>query len=274
MFGVTRSVANNIIAACKQKSPHVFFDVEAGSPYETTRAPAHSKVLNVLKIARFGTSMLAFEDYFQISESSVRIAFRCLFEAIASDDGIRAEFLRPMDRASAERVTEMHFQKYGVRGLAFPLDCMHVAWKNGPMVWHGQFKNGKNKVPTIVLEAGADSNLWFWHASFGFPGTLNDLTIWARSPLLESLESGHWIKYVDPLQSFSNGNDDFTHLSFLVDGIYPELAHFVRTIALPVNEEESAYAKWQAARKNIERAFGVLQSKWRVLRRKFELHDM
>ena len=146
--------------------------------------------------------MLAFEDYFQISESSVRIAFRCLFEAIASDDGIRAEFLRPMDRASAERVTEMHFQKYGVRGLAFPLDCMHVAWKNGPMVWHGQFKNGKNKVPTIVLEAGADSNLWFWHASFGFPGTLNDLTIWARSPLLESLESGHWIKYVDPLQSF------------------------------------------------------------------------
>ena len=49
----------------------IIFDVPARSPYEQEQAPAYSKVLNVLKIARFGTSMVAFKDYFQISKSTI-----------------------------------------------------------------------------------------------------------------------------------------------------------------------------------------------------------
>jgi len=36
---------------------------------------------------------------------------------------------------------------------------------------------GKEGMPTLVLEAMSDFNLWIWHASFGFAGVLNDLNI-------------------------------------------------------------------------------------------------
>ena len=41
----------------------------------------------------------------------------------------------------------------------------------------GQFQ-GQEKCATIALEVVVDHNLWFWHASFGFTGTLNDINIW------------------------------------------------------------------------------------------------
>jgi hypothetical protein len=36
---------------------------------------------------------------------------------------------------------------------------------------------GKEKEPTVILEAVATHDLWIWHAFFGLPGTLNDITV-------------------------------------------------------------------------------------------------
>ena len=58
----------------------------------------------------------------------------------------------------------------------------------------------------------------------------------------------------------------------MVDGIYPELARFVKTIEEPSDSKALAFAKWQeASRKDIERAFGVSQPKFHVLVRKIEM---
>ena len=81
-------------------------------------------------------------------------------------------FARRMARADARRVSEMHEAKHGVAGMIGSLDCMHVGWKNCPVAWQGS-QMGKSGKPTIVLEAVADYNLWFWHSSFGWPGSLN-----------------------------------------------------------------------------------------------------
>jgi hypothetical protein len=44
-----------------------------------------------------------------------------------------------------------------------------------------------------------------------------------------------------------------------VDGIYPEIARFVKTLSEPLTNLEKAFAAWQeGSRKGIERAFGVL----------------
>ena len=52
---------------------------------------------------------------------------------------------------------------------------------------------------------------------------------------------------------------------FLVDGIYPELARFVKTISEPTSPQSRTYAKWQESlRKSIERAFGVFQRKFKI----------
>ena len=84
----------------------------------------------------------------------------------------------------------------------------------------GQFK-GKEGIPTISLEAVADYNLWIWHSAFGFPGSLNDLNIWEKSPLFNSMTDGTHNEIDFP---FIIDGQLFTELFYLVDGIYPWLS--------------------------------------------------
>jgi hypothetical protein len=37
-------------------------------------------------------------------------------------------------------------------------------WKNCPIAWQQSFKGRSKGMSTIVLEAAADYNFWFWHA--------------------------------------------------------------------------------------------------------------
>ena len=54
----------------------------------------------------------------------------------------------------------MHEEAHGIVGMLGSLDCMNVQWKNCPVAFQGAYM-GKEKSPTIVLEAVADHNLWF-----------------------------------------------------------------------------------------------------------------
>jgi hypothetical protein len=61
---------------------------------------------------------------------------------------------------------------------------------------------------------------------------------------------------------------------FLADGIYPEWAVFVKSIQLPIAEKDKLNAQEQeGARKDIERALGVLQRRWCILKRPARLYD-
>ena len=84
------------------------------------------------------------------------------------------------------------------------------------------------------------------------------------------LDGGSFARDVD--FDFEIGGKTFNRLWLLVDGIYPELSHFAKTIQEPVGRKASRYASWQeASRKDIERAFDVLQRKFRILVQKIEL---
>jgi len=54
---------------------------------------------------------------------------------------------------------------------------------------------------------------------------------------------------------------------YLTDGIYPQWATFVKTIQSPLGNKTKYFAKAQeAVRKDVERAFGVLQSRFAIVR--------
>jgi hypothetical protein len=90
--------------------------------------------------------------------------------------------------------------------------------------------------------------------------------------LLDMLENGYWSTQVDPLKEYEIGGETFQKFWFLVDGIYPPRSWFVKTILEPGTESESIFAKWQeGSQKDVERAFGVWQSKYRLLTCKIEL---
>ena len=55
---------------------------------------------------------------------------------------------------------------------------------------------------------------------------------------------------------------------WLADEIYPKWPCFVQTVTHPVSKKDNLMAtRQEAARKDVERAFGVLQAKWNVLNR-------
>ncbi|XP_024013926.1 uncharacterized protein LOC112088011 [Eutrema salsugineum] len=54
---------------------------------------------------------------------------------------------------------------------------------------------------------------------------------------------------------------------YLTDGIYPKWAAFIPTIPLPQDDKASLFATTQeSARKDVERAFGVLQARFAIVR--------
>jgi hypothetical protein len=68
---------------------------------------------------------------------------------------------------------------------------------------------------------------------------------------------------------------DFNKLFVLVDGIYPKYSRFVRGFQEPTNQSEQDFTRWQeGARKDVERAFGVLQAKFQFIARPIHLHHL
>nr|GFA36832.1 protein ALP1-like [Tanacetum cinerariifolium] len=89
----------------------------------------------------------------------------------------------------------------------------------------------------------------------------NDINVLDNSPLFDDLldDKAHVAPYV------INGVD-FEKGYYLVDGIYPQWATFVKSFTV-ANDMKHAYFKkrQEGARKDVERAFHVLQRRWGII---------
>ena len=220
------------------------------------------KLLAALKLVCYGVSFSAFQSYFQMGESTARECVSRMSQGMFNNKNIREKYLRQMTKSDARKVEKMHSTQHGVNGMLGSIDVMQVCWENCPYEQRGQHI-GKNGKPTLGLEAVADNSLWFWHSDFGFPGALNDINIWDRSELHNAMVDGTH----DELDFEFILDDEIRRmLWYLADGIYPELARFVKTMPVPLTKKEKYFTSWQEAkRKDIERAFGVLEKKFNIL---------
>ena len=268
MFRISRRNYENLRTLLCARDP--FFR----DTFDATRRRSISidaKMLIALKYMSYGTAINAFRDYFQMGESTSRLCLRHFVSGVLHCNAIREKYFRTMSAADAKRVERMHYDVHGVRGMAFSLDCSHFAWGKCPTAYHGQYK-GKEDSPTVVVEAGCDYQLWFWHCVFGYVGTMNDINIWDSSMLHKALHDGTFEKNDFP---FVIGGETFNKLWFLTDGIYPELSRFVKTISEPLNKWEALYSLWQeSSRKDVERGYGVLKKKFGFLTHPFQMYDV
>ncbi|XP_047979103.1 uncharacterized protein LOC125221021 [Salvia hispanica] len=138
------------------------------------------------------------------------------------------------------------------------IDCMHWEWKNCPVVWKGQFTIGfKSKHPSMILEAIADYRLRIWHADFGIAGSNNDINVLQSSPLFNDKYRGEGLE----IRFVANGTQ-YHRGYYLADGIYRRWPVFVKTVRQPFGAKKQFFErKQEGARKDVERAFGVLQGR-------------
>ena len=229
-----------------------------------------AKILLPLKCLAFGVPVNAFLDYFQLSPTLAKLCYEIFVLHIPLLWSNK--YLAAPTKKQVGEIVALHKAAHGVPGMLGSLDCMHTYWDKCPKAYHGAFK-GKEKRPSIVLEAASDYNLYFWHCAYGFPGSFNDINIINASSLLTAFLDGSMEENESHLQ-FRIGEDEFRRLYFLVDGIYPRWARFVKAITeTGVNSSLSSYKIWQEkVRKDIERAFGVLQIEFPIVACPFKFH--
>uniref|UniRef100_A0A0D3CUF5 No apical meristem-associated C-terminal domain-containing protein n=1 Tax=Brassica oleracea var. oleracea TaxID=109376 RepID=A0A0D3CUF5_BRAOL len=93
-------------------------------------------------------------------------------------------------------------------------------------------------------------------------GTLNDINVLDRSPVFDDILQGR-----APKVKFKVNNHTYRMTYYLTDGIYPNWATFIQSIPLPQSLKAQKFAeKQESVRKDVERAFGVLQSRFAIVK--------
>ena len=112
-----------------------------------------------------------------------------------------------------------------------------------------------------MLEAVASQDLWIWHAFFGMAGANNDINVLDNSPLFDDLLADN-----APRAPYMVNGTRYEQGYYLADGIYLQLATFVKSFTTTTDEKHTYFKRRQeSARKDVERAFGVLQGRWGIL---------
>ncbi|XP_074323093.1 uncharacterized protein LOC141660034 [Apium graveolens] len=121
---------------------------------------------------------------------------------------------------------------------------------------------GHVEKPTFILEAVASEDLWIWYAFFGMPGSFNNINVLDQSDLFNELRAG-----VAPSARFVINGREYGMGYYLADGIYPKWATIVQRIRAPNDRKKAHFARMQEAyRKDVERAFGVLQARFAIVK--------
>ncbi|XP_057440284.1 uncharacterized protein LOC130732191 [Lotus japonicus] len=146
------------------------------------------------------------------------------------------EYMRAPTQEDLQRILQVSEMR-GFPGMIGSIDCMHWEWKNCPKAWEGQ---------------------------------LNDINILDRSPVFDELEQGNASRV-----NFIVNQRPYNMAYYLADGIYPSYPTFVKSIRLPQTKPDKCFAKHQErCPKDIERAFGVLQARFKIIREPARFWDI
>ncbi|XP_062206263.1 uncharacterized protein LOC133908286 [Phragmites australis] len=261
-FRMKRDLFMKIVAAVEEKDP---WFVQRRNAAGELGLSALQKVTAAFRMLAYDAPADSLDECLRLGESTIIESMRRFVNAVVQVFG--DEYLRSPNEEDTARLLAINSRR-GFLGMLGSVDCMHWRWKNCPTTWAGSY-TGHVNAPTIILEAVASQDLWIWHAFFGMPGSLNDINVLHRSHLLDDLAAGQ-----APKVNYTINGQDYTMGYYLADGIYPEWATFVKPIPAPVGRKRQHFVVQQAAaRKDVERAFGVLQSRFPIVRGVTRLWD-
>jgi hypothetical protein len=240
--------------------------------------PTDVKLLNCLRILTTGNCSDQNDDASYVSEETGRLYFKQFCRDV--NDVFGETYLDRWPTEAELADIEQQYDGLGFPGCVGALDCMKIFWKNCPFGEKGQRLNSKDstKLACIQAEAWADHDLYCWHWNVGRPGTNNDINVLTRSRLFKDIITGRFqFKLTEDYEIIPNGRQ-WKYLYLLTDGIYPDWPMFSKSIKGATDRNVRKFSKLQeSVRKDVECLFGVLQSRFEILRREircWELDDI
>ncbi|XP_056860245.1 uncharacterized protein LOC130508653 [Raphanus sativus] len=238
-FRMNKELFMSIVYSLSQNVP--FFQHKPDATGRLGLSPLQ-KCTAAIRMLAYGSAADAVDEYLRLGEST---ALSCLHHFT---DGIIQlfgdQYLRRPTPEDLQRLLDIG-EKRGFPGMIGSIDCMHWRWKNCPTGWKGQYARGSSK-PTIVFRGC----------------TLNDINVLDRSPVFDDIIEGR----APRLEYVVNGHK-YKLAYYLTDGIYPKWSTFIQSISRPQGPKARLFAKKQeAARKDVEHAFGVLQARFAIVK--------
>ncbi|GJW96661.1 ulp1 protease family, C-terminal catalytic domain-containing protein [Tanacetum coccineum] len=207
-----------------------------------------------------------FRDNIDYTGEGISPLMKCTYAIRQLAYGIVPDFLDEYMQISpkSSRLSLDHFCTSVMEIFGPYLDCTDWEWFGCSYGYKAQYvRHDHGPNPFILLEVVASQDLWIWHGFFGASGLNNDINVLHQSPLFNDLKTER-----APEIPFVANGVTYPWGYYLVDEIYPELVTFVKTIPEPSNDDHKRirYKQMQeVARKDVERAFGVLKKKWAIL---------
>uniref|UniRef100_A0A0D3AQW6 DDE Tnp4 domain-containing protein n=1 Tax=Brassica oleracea var. oleracea TaxID=109376 RepID=A0A0D3AQW6_BRAOL len=187
---------------------------------------ALQKCTAAIRVLAYGSALDTVDEYLRLGATTTRLCAENFVEAIINL--FSDEYLRRPTPDDLHRLLHIG-EVSGFSGVIGSIDCMHWELKNCPTAWKG---------------------------------TLNDLNVLDRSRIFDDIINGQ-----APQVNFSvNGRE--CHLAYyLTDGIYLKWTTFIQSIPIPQSPKAVLSAQRQeAVRKDVERAFGVLQARFALVK--------
>ncbi|XP_022040117.1 uncharacterized protein LOC110942650 [Helianthus annuus] len=219
------------------------------------------KVTTAIKQLTTGNPPDENEEYLNMAERTSRECLEYFCEILCNL--YASKFLRRLTSHDVALLYQAHDDKHHLPWMLGSLDYTHFVWRMCPTELRGQYMRGDHRYPTIMLEAVASQDLWIWHAFCGPPGSQNDNNVLQQSPFFLTQQNGTAVKC-----PFYVNNHLYNRGYYLTDGIYTTWSVFVKSFPYPhIVKEKKFKRQHETARKDMERAFGVLKAKLGVLNR-------
>lgn len=113
--------------------------------------------------------MLAYDTHLYELDESFRLSAHTTWESLRGFCIIilhlyKAHYFHRPTCSGIQQFYAHHANLHGFPGMLGILDYMHWRWSICPNAYHGQYTKGNYHYATIILEALATQDLWFWHA--------------------------------------------------------------------------------------------------------------
>ena len=154
-------------------------------------------------------------------------------------------------------------EDYEIPQILGAIDGSHIRII-APSENHEDYFNRK-RYHSVNLQAIVDSSLLFLHVSVGYPGSIHDSRVLQLSGIYDYAENQ------DILSSpslFINGVE--TRPLLVGDSAYTLRTWLIKPYANRANGFSLQCRKLSAARSVVERAFGKMKTRWRILNKKNE----